>query len=94
MSLQAILALLLPTTNLESIPLEFDIYYTLNGESIGIGDTVAVDTLCYGSQQPGVVVSIVPNPFYGQGGMCAFVVSTAPAQCWTEYLPVEIEVYQ
>ncbi len=54
---------------------------------IKLGDFLWVETMCYGLQL-GQVKDIVANPFYGQQGMCAFVVGNG----WNDYLEVEIEV--
>lgn len=48
-----------------------------------LGTVVFIDTLCCGPQQKGFVSAYVPNPFYGQSGLCAYIIGEG----WTDYIP-------
>lgn len=90
MSLHSILSVFLPSIDELNIPLEFDIIYLYAGQSVGVGDEIEVNTSSFGLQT-GRIDRIVPNPFWGETGMTAYVVALDD-KGWTEYASLEIEV--
>lgn len=91
MNIYSIFSIFLPSTDELNIPFEFEVYYTYNGQSVSVGDDVEVETSSFG-WQIGRIDRIVPNPFWRQSGMTAYV-AAKDDKGWTEYASLEIEVY-
>lgn len=67
-------------------------HYTLDDQPVAVGDTVTIYSGQWYNWRQGRVEAICDNPYYGQSGMMAYVVSLEGEPFWTEYVAVEVSL--